>query len=87
LEEDWKDFKRGRGYYFEIVKELLLNLSELKDLLNDESSKKIQNFLLSHNIERFISRRIKKANHINYIKVILDFLPDEIKGKYLVYFL
>jgi hypothetical protein len=86
-EEYWEDFYKGRGYYFDIAKNLFLEFSQLKDLLNDESKKKIQKFLLSNNVEKIITRRIKKANHIDCIKVILDFLPDEIKGKYLVYFL
>jgi hypothetical protein len=83
----WEDFCKGRGYYFDITKNLFLEFSQLKDLLNDESREKIQKFLLSNDIEKIITRRIKKANHIDCIKVILDFLPDKIKGKYLVYFL
>jgi hypothetical protein len=87
LEYYLEDLQIGRGCYFDYAKNFFLELSELKDLLNDKNMKKIQNFLLSNDIESLISRRIENKSHIDYIKAILSFLPDEIKGKYVAYFL
>jgi hypothetical protein len=87
FEVEWESFKIGRGRIFYEIIDIFKNLYELKDILTEENINKIQKFLLSKNVERIISRRIKKKEHLDYIKAILSFLPDEIKGKYLVYFL
>jgi hypothetical protein len=88
LKNYWRGFYfTGRGWEWEEGRDFFLKISELKDLLNDESREKIQKFLLFYNIEDLIKRRIKNDGHRDYIKVIIDFLPDEMKRKYLVYFL
>jgi hypothetical protein len=87
MEAVWDNFKIGRGEVFYYIIYILVNLCEMKDKLTEENINKIQKFLLSHNIEHIINRRIKKDEHLNYIKAILSFLPDEIKGKYVAYFL
>jgi hypothetical protein len=88
FEDEWESFcKISRGGIFNTIANILICLYEIKDKLTEENINKIKNFLLSHSIEHIINRRIKKSEHLGYIKAILSFLPDEIKGKYVVYFL
>jgi hypothetical protein len=85
---EWESFSKiSRGRVFNKIADILICLYEVKDKLTEENVNKIKNFLLSKNVEPIINRRIKRDGHLDYIKAILSFLPDEIKGKYVVYFL
>jgi len=86
LKRYWDGFdKIGRGYEFLLVKNSFLEISKLKDLINKDNTKKIQDFLVNYGIEEVIKRRVRKGKHLDYIKAIAEFLPDEMKKKVLVY--
>jgi len=77
----------GKGWEFEEVKEIFLEIVKVKDLLSAENKAILSGFLLSNNIDKLIKKRIKKDKHNEYIKAILEFLPQEMKTKYIVYLL
>jgi len=61
---------------------LLKCLYKLKGFLTNENYEKIMNFFMSRNVEKLIKRRIKKKEHHEYIRYVLEFLPKPIRDKY-----
>lgn len=88
LANAWKIIERMRKIYRAKEEiEFIGYLWKLKNFLTDENYEKIMNFFMSRNAEKLIKRRIKKEEHHEYIKYVLEFLPKEIADKYNNYIL